>query len=173
MFVVLLNLLLKKIRYWNSVQQIVRSVNHRILPLSAHNAAVKWMFSLRSNCPFHRKIHVYICPLREKFCRCHWSHSSCIFLFYVYTYVCLSMATLTEVFPCFFLSCQANARVKPGKTGYGPHSSKFLCCSMYFCVVLCIVCFVSFSVLFVCICALYYCQRVATQLQLNISYHIC
>ena len=47
----------------------------------------------------------------------------------------------------------------------------FLCCSMYFCVVLCIVCFVSFSVLFVCICVLNYCHRVATQLQLNI-YHI-
>jgi hypothetical protein len=48
----------------------------------------------------------------------------------------------------------------------------FLCCSMYFCVVLCIVCFVSFSVLFVCICVLYDCHRVATQLQLNISHHI-
>jgi len=43
---------------------------------------------------------------------------------------------------------------------------------MYFCVVLCIVCFVTFSVLFVCICVLYYCHRVATQVQLNISYHI-
>jgi len=42
---------------------------------------------------------------------------------------------------------------------------------MYF-YVLCIVCFVSFSVLFVCICVLNYCHRVATQLQLNISYHI-
>jgi len=42
---------------------------------------------------------------------------------------------------------------------------------MYFCVVLCIVCFVSFSVLFVFICVLNYCYRVATQLQLNISYH--
>ena len=48
----------------------------------------------------------------------------------------------------------------------------FLCCSMYFCVVLCIVCFVSFCVLFMCICVLYYTHRVATQLQLNISYHI-
>ena len=37
---------------------------------------------------------------------------------------------------------------------------------------LCIVCFVSFSVLFVCICVLYYCHRVATQLQLSISYPI-
>jgi len=174
------------------------------------------------------------------------------------------MATLTEVFPCFFLSCKTNAKVKPAKTDHGLHSSKFLCCSMYclccstyfcvvlcifvlfyvflccsmyfcvvlcifvlfyvflfcsmyclccstyFCVVLCIfvlfyvflccsmyfcvvlrifvlfyvfLCcsmyfcvvlriFVSFSVLFVCICVLNYCHRVATQLQLNISYHI-
>jgi hypothetical protein len=70
------------------------------------------------------------------------------------------MTTLTEVFPCFFLSCKANARVKPAKTGHGTHcfyllccSMHFLCCSMYFCV-LCIVCFVSFPVLFVCTCVL-------------------
>ena len=63
--------------------------------------------------------------------------------------VCLCMTTLTVVFPCFFLSCKANARVKPAKTGHGPHSSLFLSCSMYFlccsmyflfCVVLCIIC---------------------------------
>jgi len=30
---------------------------------------------------------------------------------------------LTEVFSCFFLSCKANARVKPAKPGHGPHSS--------------------------------------------------
>jgi len=41
-----------------------------------------------------------------------------------------------------------------------------------FCVVVCIVCFVSFFALFVCICVLYYCHQVATQLQLNISYII-
>ena len=80
-------------------------------------------------------------------------------------------STLTEGFSCVFLSCKANARVKPAKTGHGPHSSYFLC-SMYFCVVLSIVCFVSLSVLFVCICVLNYCHRVATQLQLNISYII-
>jgi len=34
-----------------------------------------------------------------------------------------SSATLTEVYPCFFLSCKANARVKPAETGHGPHSS--------------------------------------------------
>ena len=51
-------------------------------------------------------------------------------------------ATLTEVFPCFFLSCKANARVNLAKTGHGPHSPKLLCCSMYclFCAVLCTVC---------------------------------
>jgi len=41
-----------------------------------------------------------------------------------------------------------------------------------FCVVILIVCFVSFSVLFVGICVLYYCHRVATHLQLNVSYHM-
>jgi hypothetical protein len=30
--------------------------------------------------------------------------------------------TLTEVFPCFSLSCKANARVYPSKTGHGLHS---------------------------------------------------
>ena len=72
---------------------------------------------------------------------------------------------LTEVFPCSFLSCKANARVNLAKTGHGPHSAK--CC-----VVLCIVCFVSFCVLFVCKCVLYYCHRVTTQLQLINIYHI-
>ena len=97
-----------------------------------------------------------------------------VFLLYVYVWL-----PWLRAFPCFLLSCKPNARVKPAKTGHGPHSSSFLCCSMYFlccsvyfCVVLCIVCFVSFSVLFVCICVLNYCHRVTTQLQLNISYHI-
>jgi hypothetical protein len=94
--------------------------------------------------------------------------------------VCLCITTLTEVFPCFFLTCKANARVKPAKMGHGPHSY-FLCCSMYclcycmyFCVVLCIVCFVTFSLLFVCV---YVCWTTATGWLPNcskiyiISYH--
>jgi hypothetical protein len=40
---------------------------------------------------------------------------------------------------------------------------------MYFCVVLCIVCFVTFPVLFVCTCVLNNCHRVATQLRLTLS----
>ena len=49
------------------------------------------------------------------------------------TEVCL---TLTEVFPCFFLSCKADARLKLAKTGHSPHFSTLV----VICVVLCIVC---------------------------------
>jgi hypothetical protein len=45
------------------------------------------------------------------------------FVFELYVFVYLCMATLTEVFSCFFLSCKANVRVKPAKTGHGLHSS--------------------------------------------------
>jgi hypothetical protein len=56
-----------------------------------------------------------------------------------------SSAILTEAFPCFFLSCKANARVYLAKTGHGPHSSQLVNCVVLriFCVdsvVLCIVC---------------------------------
>ena len=79
-------------------------------------------------------------------------HCLCI-LIVVYEF--LDAATLTEVFPLFFLGFKENARVKLAKTGHGPHSSNV-------CVVLCIVCFVSFYVLFVCKCVLCYCHRVTT-----------
>jgi len=80
------------------------------------------------------------------------------------------MTTLTEIFPCFFVKCKANARVKPAKTGHGRHSSWLLCCSIYFlcCFMYCLFC--DFPVLFVCICVLNNCHRVANQLQLNILY---
>jgi hypothetical protein len=53
--------------------------------------------------------------------------------------------TLTEDFPCFFLICKANARVKLAKTGPGPARtlpliSSYLCYSVVICVVPCIVC---------------------------------
>jgi hypothetical protein len=54
------------------------------------------------------------------------------------------LLNLTEVYPCFFLSCKANARVKLSKTGHGLQSSTLL----VICVVLLL--FVLFSVLFVC-----------------------
>ena len=45
----------------------------------------------------------------------------------LYVYVFLLTCTLTEVFPCFFLSCKANARVKLAKTGHGPHYFTLVC----------------------------------------------
>jgi hypothetical protein len=59
----------------------------------------------------------------------------CMLLFisvcYIFLLLCLRtrivmhvlFSTLTEVFPWFFLSCKANARVYHAKTGHGPHSS--------------------------------------------------
>ena len=59
--------------------------------------------------------------------------------------------TLTKVFPCFFLSFKANARVYLAKTGHGPHSSLivlFHVLFVLFYVLVCVDCVV--HVLFVC-----------------------
>ena len=73
-----------------------------------------------------------------------------------------SSATLTGVFPCFFLSCKANSRVITRQEGARPALFQ------NFCVVLCIVCFASFCVLFVCKCVLYYGQRGENTIAVNI-----
>jgi hypothetical protein len=54
--------------------------------------------------------------------------------------------TLTEVFPCVFLSCKVNDRVNLSKTGHGPQSSTL--------VVICGFQLFVFCVLFVCKCVL-------------------
>jgi hypothetical protein len=85
----------------------------------------------------------------------------------------ISSATLTEVYPCFFLSCKANVRVKLTKPGHGQHSSKFVVCVVFFVIRIVLFLIVLFYVLFVCKCVLYHCHRVSTQLQLtNISYTV-
>ena len=61
---------------------------------------------------------------------------------YLHRASCQNSATLTEVYPSFFLICKANARVKPAKTWHGPHSSKifvlfyalFLLCRSVYCL---------------------------------------
>jgi hypothetical protein len=66
---------------------------------------------------------------------CIWFYMGCMFcmlLFisvgYIFLLLCLCIlivmhvlvSTLTEGFPCFFLSCKANARAYLAKTGHGP-----------------------------------------------------
>ena len=65
-------------------------------------------------------------------------YSYCMFI-YLHRASWHSSANLTEVFPWFFLSCKANTRVKPAKTGHGPHSSKiFVLCRSVYCVYVCV-----------------------------------
>jgi hypothetical protein len=59
-------------------------------------------------------------------CGCFWYYVHC-----TVTEVLLKLnevfLTLTEVFPCFFLSCKANARVKFAKTEHGLHFTTLVC----------------------------------------------
>ena len=87
-------------------------------------------------------------------------YSYCMFI-YLHCAGWHSSATLTEVLPCFFLNCKANGKVKPAKMGHGPHSSQMFVL-FYVLLVLC-----SSVCVCVCKCVLYYCHRVATQLQLT------
>ena len=92
---------------------------------------------------YKNMVVVYVFLLEEAmYCYCYLCILIVSVCIIIVVYIFLDAATLTEVFPCFFLSCKANARVNLAKTGHGPHSPKLLCCSMYclFCVVLCTVC---------------------------------
>jgi len=97
-----------------------------------------------------------------------WVTKLTLFVF-VGVYVCLwnvlkyFFRGFSVLFPKLWGKCQGITR----QNGARPALSQKCC------VVLCIVCFVSFCVLFVCKCVLYYCHRVTTQLQLtNISSYI-
>jgi hypothetical protein len=72
----------------------------------------------------------------------------CILYSEVFLNLTKVLLTLTENFPCLFLSCKPNAGVKLAKTGHGPYSSTL--------VVICVVrlLFVFLYVLFVCKCVL-------------------
>jgi hypothetical protein len=72
-------------------------------------------------------------------------------------------ATLTEVFPCFFLSCKANCKGITRKHRVRPTLPKFLFLFIMY------VPFSVFCVLFVCKCVLYCRHRVSTHLQLKIN----
>jgi hypothetical protein len=96
-----------------------------------------------------------VCLIRWYWCTdMNWintdHHYTKIWILYSEVFLTLTdvFLTLTEGFPCFSLSCKANARVKLAKTGHRPHSSTL--------VVICVVrlIFMLFYVLFVCKCVL-------------------
>jgi hypothetical protein len=89
----------------------------------------------------------------------HIAELSCILRMTAVTPYC------TSVLQCKVPEVARNARVYLAKTGHGPHSSN--CC-----VVLCIVCFVSFYVLFVCKCVLLPPGDNPIAVNKYISYHI-
>jgi len=117
-------------------------------------------------------------------CASYKSVSSPIFFyFYGYVYVFLLLCMFFSVYSVSFTPtgtlrlpwlrfiCPFSSVVRqmPGYNSQRRGTARTL---PKFCVVLCIVCFVSFCVLFVCKCVLYYCHRVSTQLQLTyISYY--
>ena len=92
-------------------------------------------------------------------------YTYCCLCILIVVYVFLDTATLTEVFPCFFLGCKANARVILAKTGHGPHSSKIV-------VLLYVLLFLLFYVLFVCKCVLPPDDNPIAVNKYIISYHI-
>jgi len=66
------------------------------------------LLSMNSYCCLCILIVVYVFLLLSMNSYCYSMYSyRCIRVVYVF----LDSATLTEVFPCFFLSCKANARV--------------------------------------------------------------
>ena len=118
-------------------------------------------------------VSVFLLLSMYSYCQSMYSHCClCILIFrprilnvvsILIVHVFLDAATLTEVFPCFFLGCKANARVILAKRGTARTLPQLLCCCMYCC----------FYCSVYCLCVNVYCHRVTTQLQLtNISYHI-
>jgi len=78
-----------------------------------------------------------------------------------------SLAILTEVFLCLSSIVRQMRGYNPQRRCTARTLPKFLCSSIYIYIYIYIVCFVSFCLLFLCKCVLYYCHRVATQLQLT------
>jgi hypothetical protein len=95
----------------------------------------------------------------------------------IYVFLLLGLCILIVRLPWmrFFRAFSSVVRQMPRYNSPSRGTARTLqnfCIVLKFCVVLCIVCFVSFCVLFVCKCVLCNCHRVATHLQLSNTYHI-
>jgi hypothetical protein len=121
--------------------------------------AVLWIWKLEKLLVF-----LFWCNLGLDFWCCCDIRMLCVFCS-VYSVYCLCVnvcctvatgisvqlsTTLTDGFPCLFISCSANNRTLLAKTGHGPHFPNFFYCS---------VCSVLYSVYFLCTCVLYCCHR--------------
>ena len=94
-------------------------------------------------------IYIYIYTFIHTYMMCRYVCDMIPFMLCsVYSLPTHSPANLTEVYPCFFLSCKANVMVYLPKIGYGRHSSALVNCVVLY-IVLSIV---LFYVLFVCKC---------------------
>jgi hypothetical protein len=114
-----------------------------------------WLRFLYPDWGFSTLTEVYLPWLR--FFRPDWGFSALteVFLPWLrFFYPDWGFSTLNEVFPPFFLSCKANARIKPAKTGHGQHSSKFVVWVVLFVILIVLLLIVMFYVLFVCKCVL-------------------
>ena len=131
-----------------------------------------WLFHLGISCTVSVLCCFVMCVrARARVCVC-----VCVGVLVICTLTEIFL-NLTEVLPCFFLSCKANAWVKLAKTGHGPHSSALVCICvvrlllfvLFGCYYLFFGCYLCCSMY--CLCVNVYWHRVTTQLQLiNISY---
>jgi hypothetical protein len=126
----------------NNVFNIIRRRidNMKLLLINILLLSHSFTFLLHLHSIFYQCIYGCIFVEYCNLCIFMFLHSYCAFM-YLHRANWHSSATLTEAFPCFFLSCKANARVKPTTTGNGPHPSKIfvllyvlfvLCRSVYY-----------------------------------------
>jgi len=121
----------------------------------------KTRFSFTNN-PLKEECGKYWASIRNEYRKDHptaksityiWFYSCLIMQLYIFIVMtmyshCMFMSDYSNwgFFPWFFLNFKSNSKVKPAKTGHGPHSSSFfllfyvffvlfyvfLCCSIYF-----------------------------------------
>ena len=73
-----------------------------------YNSCYIYVFLLNL-CIFIERVYVFLLLSMYSYCSFMYSYRCLCIL--IVAHVFLDAATLTEVFPCFFLGCKANARV--------------------------------------------------------------